>query len=229
MGKKKSTSGARASHERFFMEDGPVRYVVTSYSPEEREKRNRELAKRIQDGDADAYTELLEENSRLIVCIAEKYDFDVVPPEDLGQEGSIALYKAAMDYDPSVGAPFSAYSWMRVEFALKKLVWEETRKRNGFVVTSLDEPLGDDGDGTVGDFVAAENGEQGYREVELNATAESLLGTLSQDERKLVSLRVGLDDGEVHTLEEIGGMLGMSKEGARQYLSRLYSKLRKAA
>ena len=226
---KKNSGMFRSSHERYFMECGPIRCVTTNYSPEEREIRNRELVKRIQDGEGDAFTELLQENTRLIVCIAERYDVGVIPPEDLGQEGTIALYKAAMDFDPTVGAPFSAYSWMRVDFALKKLVWEETQKKNGFVISSLDEPLGDDGDGTVADFVASENGEQGFREVELHATAENLLGTLSDEERKLVRMRVGLEDGDIHTLEEIGSILGMSKEGARQFYLRLYSKLRKAA
>jgi hypothetical protein len=55
---------------------------------------------------------------------------------------------------------------------------------------------------------------------------EAVLGTLSEREESVVRLRYGLDDGEEHTLEEIGTVWGVTRERIRQVQSKAMSKLR---
>jgi RNA polymerase primary sigma factor len=83
--------------------------------------------------------------------------------------------------------------------------------------TSLDQPVGDQGDAVVGDFLAGEEllpDEQ----VELSLRSQALqqaLAALSERERRVLVLRYGLDD-DPKTLEEIGRRLGLTRERIRQ-------------
>ena len=84
--------------------------------------------------------------------------------------------------------------------------------------TSLDQPVGDQEDAVVGDFLAGEEllpDEQ----VELSLRSQALqqaLAALSERERQVLVLRYGLDDDEPKTLEEIGRRLGLTRERIRQ-------------
>ena len=84
--------------------------------------------------------------------------------------------------------------------------------------TSLDQPVGDQEDAVVGDFLAGEEllpDEQ----VELSLRSQALqqaLAALSERERHVLVLRYGLDDDEPKTLEEIGRRLGLTRERIRQ-------------
>ena len=84
--------------------------------------------------------------------------------------------------------------------------------------TSLDQPVGDQEDAVVGDFLAGEEllpDEQ----VELSLRSQALqqaLAALSERERQVLVLRYGLDDDEPKTLEEIGHRLGLTRERIRQ-------------
>jgi RNA polymerase primary sigma factor len=84
--------------------------------------------------------------------------------------------------------------------------------------TSLDQPVGDQGDAVVGDFLAGEEllpDEQ----VELSLRSHALqqaLAALSERERQVLVLRYGLDDDEPKTLEEIGRRFGLTRERIRQ-------------
>jgi RNA polymerase primary sigma factor len=83
---------------------------------------------------------------------------------------------------------------------------------------SLDQPVGDQEDAVVGDFLAGEEllpDEQ----VELSLRSQALqqaLAALSERERQVLVLRYGLDDDEPKTLEEIGRRLGLTRERIRQ-------------
>jgi RNA polymerase primary sigma factor len=83
--------------------------------------------------------------------------------------------------------------------------------------TSLDQPVGDQGDAVVGDFLAGEEllpDEQVERSLRSQALQQAL-AALSERERHVLVLRYGLDD-EPKTLEEIGRRLGLTRERIRQ-------------
>jgi RNA polymerase primary sigma factor len=94
---------------------------------------------------------------------------------------------------------------------------------------SLHTPLGEDGDSEFGDLIedseAIEPGEAvGF--TLLQEQLHSVLGTLSDREAGVVSLRFGLTDGQPKTLEEIGKVYGVTRERIRQIESKTMSKLR---
>ena len=60
----------------------------------------------------------------------------------------------------------------------------------------------------------------------LRAEVGELLSTLPPREQLVLELRFGLADGHVHTLEEVGRRLGVTRERARQMEHRALAKLR---
>ena len=84
-------------------------------------------------------------------------------------------------------------------------------------VCSLDAPVGEtDSLGILlEDMVSPQPYEELVRD-ELSNTMEALLGSLTERQRKVLQLHFGMEDGTCHSLEEIGNMLGISKERARQ-------------
>src|SRR3954465_6352295 len=84
--------------------------------------------------------------------------------------------------------------------------------------TSLDQPVGDQDDAVLGDFVAGE-GPLPEEQVELSLRSQALaaaLAALGDRERQVLVLRYGLADFEPKTLEEIGRRLGLTRERVRQ-------------
>ena len=96
-------------------------------------------------------------------------------------------------------------------------------------ICSLDAPAGEEDTALralLEDVHAPQPQEQLIRE-ELNHTMEQLLGMLSERQQQILRLHFGMDDGVCHSLEEISGMLGVSKERARQIERQAMDKLKK--
>ncbi len=96
-------------------------------------------------------------------------------------------------------------------------------------VSSLDVPLGDSGEDTVGTLLPAGEELEPQAELirrELRELLEGLLELLNERQRQVLRLHFGMEDGTCHTLEEIGKTLGISKERARQIKTQALDKLR---
>ena len=94
---------------------------------------------------------------------------------------------------------------------------------------SLHIPLGEDGGSEFGDLIedsdAVQPGEAASFTL-LQEQLHSVLGTLSEREAGVVSMRFGLTDGQPRTLDEIGTVYGVTRERIRQIESKIMSKLR---
>jgi RNA polymerase primary sigma factor len=94
---------------------------------------------------------------------------------------------------------------------------------------SLEAPLGEEGDSTLGDFV-----EDLEAEVPVEAASFKLLQQylslaleeLNERERQVLIMRFGLDDGKVRTLEEVGDLFSVTRERVRQLETKALAKLR---
>lgn len=97
-------------------------------------------------------------------------------------------------------------------------------------ICSLDVPTGDGEDGTLGmlveDIQAPQPQEEFVRQ-ELVSTMDSLLSGLSERQQRVLRLHFGMEDGRIHSLEEIGQLLGISKERVRQIEMQAMDKLHK--
>ena len=61
----------------------------------------------------------------------------------------------------------------------------------------------------------------------LRESVYEMLGTLAPREKRILSLRFGMEDGYMHTLKEVGEKLGVSRERVRQIEVRALRKLRR--
>lgn len=245
------------------------------------QKEEKELAKRIEQGDEVARKKLIQANLRLVVSIAKRYvnrspHLSIL---DLIQEGNIGLSRAVDKFDHRKGFKFSTYAtwWIRqavtraladysrtiripvhmVETITKytqtkrrlmqelgrEPLAEEVASEMGMdvgkihyiqkisqEVVSLESPIGDnDEDSTLSDFIKDENSlspDQLANQALLRDQIREVLVDLTERERKVLSMRFGLDDNITHTLEEVGKIFGVTRERIRQIEAKALEKIR---
>jgi RNA polymerase primary sigma factor len=96
-------------------------------------------------------------------------------------------------------------------------------------MSSLDAPIGEDGDGQVKDIIEDQSLVSPDEHLELffnHERAMSFLETLNERERKILDMRFGLTDGNTHTLAQIAHELGVSRERVRQLEAATIKKIR---
>jgi RNA polymerase primary sigma factor len=131
--------------------------------------------------------------------------------QDLGREATPDELAAELDMTPEKVIEVRKYGWEPI---------------------SLHTPLGEDGDGELGDLIEDTEAIQPGEAVSFTLLQEqlnSVLSTLSEREAGVVSMRFGLTDGQPKTLDEIGKVYGVTRERIRQIESRTMSKLRHPA
>jgi RNA polymerase primary sigma factor len=95
---------------------------------------------------------------------------------------------------------------------------------------SLDTPLGDDGNTTLGSVIAdgeLVSPENSAIESSLFMELNKQLQSLNERERKVLEMRFGLNHGNIHTLEQIGNQFGLTRERIRQIELKALRKLRR--
>ena len=94
---------------------------------------------------------------------------------------------------------------------------------------SLETPIGEEEDSHLGDFIPDDE-IQAPSDVAtftlLKEQLDSVLGTLTEREQKVLKLRFGLDDGRARTLEEVGKEFDVTRERIRQIEAKALRKLR---
>jgi RNA polymerase primary sigma factor len=98
--------------------------------------------------------------------------------------------------------------------------------------TSLDAPVGEEGDGSMGELIEDANAivpVEAASYLLLQRHLRAVLDELSPRERTVIERRFGLVDAQPHTLEQVGGELGLTRERIRQIEAKALAKLRHPA
>jgi RNA polymerase primary sigma factor len=94
---------------------------------------------------------------------------------------------------------------------------------------SLETPIGEEDESHLGDFIvdhATLSPSEQVISLNLSEQTAQVLKTLSQREEKIIRLRFGMEDGNEHTLEEVGHNFEVTRERIRQIEAKALRKLR---
>jgi RNA polymerase primary sigma factor len=111
-----------------------------------------------------------------------------------------------------------------------EITTEEVREilRMAQLPVSLEKPVGDDEDSSLGDFVPDDQAESPFDTASLSLRREDIdyaLASLPQRERQVIELRFGLTGEQPLTLEEVGREFGVTRERIRQIENTTLKKL----
>lgn len=199
---------------------------------------NEELAVRINGGERDRRLELWEQVRGLIAWYAvRRYDaapgMGGVEVEDLIQAGYIAMEEALEDFDPEKGYKFSTYlvNHLKTAFAEAGGYRSEKQKRDPLLTCdSLDRPVGDDGEETLGGLQPApgdciEEAEERVWLEQLRAALDRALDDLPGDQQRTVDRHYYRGE----SLGEIAASVGVPVQTVRNTEVRAMRTLRKNA
>jgi len=184
-----------------------------------------ELAEKIQAGDQDALNKLVEANLKIVITIANTYRGLGLSIDDLIQEGNRGLIHAASVFDPKKNVKFISYAQFWIHKYLNTALGTIGRmvripmnqeyeiykaKKRGEDIPSmstvqLDQPLGEDGDNTLGDILLKSDPEVMYslEEEDQDALVKSLLDKLKDHDREIVELFYGIGGADPMSMNEI--------------------------
>ena len=168
---------------------------------------------------------LIEQNLRLVVYIAKKFDNTGVGVEDLISIGTIGLIKAINTFNSGKNIKLATYASRCIENEILMYLRRNSKLR---MEVSIDEPLNVDWDGNellLSDILGTDE-DIIYRDLENEVERKLLrkaLGKLSRRERMIIELRFGLNhpSGQEMTQKEVADLLGISQS----YISRLEKKI----
>ena len=200
------------------------------------------LLLRAADGDEEAQTELVSANLRLVVNIAQKYVNQGVAFSDLIQEGNIGLLKAVKKFTTKGSATFIEYA----EECIEKAIVKGLRELNSDAQVSLDTPIDEktyndkDKFAVEGDFVEGltlldflEDSKtpthfDRMNYLQMREILREIMNSLTPHEKKVISLRFGLEDGKTRTLDEVAKIFKVGNENIQSVETKALRKLRQS-
>ena len=186
-------------------------------------EEERAALERLEAGDQEIKSKLIERNLRLVVYIARKFDNTGVEVEDLISVGTIGLIKAVNSFDVSKKIKLATYASRCIENEILMYLRRIVRLKSEI---SLDEPLNVDWEGNellLSDILGTES-DLVYKNIETSVENDLLwqaIKKLNDREQIIMQLRFGLGGKTEKTQKEVADMLGISQS----YISRLERKL----
>ena len=189
-----------------------------------------EYLTRWEAGDVEARNKLVEHNLRLVAHIIKKYFTQTEDTDDLISIGTIGLIKGINTYRRDRGVRLTSYASRCIENEI--LMFFRSRKKSAGDVSLSDAIETDDDSGGLSLFdVVSEEQDLSERICEKELCAQlrrEMERSLDERERRILTLRYGLDGEEPHTQRETAELCSIS----RSYVSRLekhaLEKLRRA-
>lgn len=178
---------------------------------------------RLEAGDKEIKSKLIERNLRLVVYIARKFENTGVEIEDLISVGTIGLIKAVNSFDVSKKIKLATYASRCIENEILMYLRRIVRLKSEI---SLDEPLNVDWEGNellLSDILGTES-DLVYKNIETSVENDLLwqaIRKLNCREQEIMQLRFGLGGKSEKTQKEVADMLGISQS----YISRLEKKI----
>ena len=165
---------------------------------------------------------LIEHNLRLVVYIAKRFESSGVAMEDLISIGTIGLIKAVNTFDLEKNIKLATYASRCIENEILMFL----RKGASLREISLDEPLNVDFDGNellLSDVLFEDEDSvcKCLEAAEEKTALHKALGSLSEREMELISMRYGLFGKKPQTQKEVAVALGISQS----YISRLEKRI----
>lgn len=206
---------------------GYIHYIGSTevLPPPLQEQEETELIGRLDRGELEVKSTLIEHNLRLVVYIAKKFENTGINIEDLVSIGTIGLIKAVNTFEPKKNIKLATYASRCIENEILMYLRRNIKNR---VEVSLDEPLNVDWDGNellLSDVLGTET-DMIYKKIE-GEVEKSLLWQamhkLNTREKIIIQLRFGLNDGNEKTQKEVADILGISQS----YISRLEKRILK--
>lgn len=170
--------------------------------------------------------EWVSENYKLFYTVVDKlikrHTLYEVSRDDLFQEAVIAFYAIADKYNPELGN-FVTFVFGAIQNELLNSLKHKQRIDFGSRVNaiSIDQPLESDEDSTFGDIISANYDDDFIKGVLLNDLKEFVLTKCNIKTQKIFKLYC-----EGYKYEEIGKMLGISKQRAQQIIKTLTLEVR---
>lgn len=183
----------------------------------------------LEGGDANAKSELVEHNLRLVVYIAKKFEGAGADGDDLVSVGTIGLIKAIDSFRPDRNIKLATYASRCIENEILMYLRRLTRIRQEI---SFDEPLNTDWEGNelLLSDVMGTDADAVYSDIEGGVERELLknsLSRLSPREQKIMRMRFGLDGREEMTQKDVADALGISQSYISRLEKKIIAKLRK--
>ena len=181
------------------------------------------LVHKVNAGDMNARSIMIERNLRLVVYIARKFENTGISIEDLISIGTIGLIKAVNSFNPDKNIKLATYASRCIENEILMVLRKTNRLK---LEVSFDEPLNTDWDGNellLSDILGTEP-DLVSRDLDNSIEKDMLyqaIRTLNERELNIVNLRYGLGNQKEHTQKEVADMMGISQS----YISRLEKRI----
>lgn len=218
---------SRRQEQHLFRKMNYLKYkaskLLAKLDPARPSARLMDRIERLYNESVSTKNQIVRANLRLVVSIAKRYVGPGQDFYDLISDGNMTLMRAVEKFDFARGNKFGTYASWAIIKNFARSIPDEFRRRRRFR-TGQDEMLLTTED--------RRGGEEEQEEADLHRRhqVESILSRLDDREQKVIVHRFGLSGGrQPLTLKEVGSLLGVSKERARQIETRAISKLRDAA
>ena len=181
------------------------------------------LIARMEEGSEAAKSQLIERNLRLVVYIARRFENTGINLEDLISIGTIGLIKAVGTYQPARNIKLATYASRCIENEILMHLRKTSSQKSEI---SFDEPLNTDWDGNellLSDVLGTES-DTVVRPIEEDVDRKLLadaMEKLNEREKRIITLRFGLNGVRECTQKEVADRLGISQS----YISRLEKRI----